>query len=328
LPKLIKKAYNVEPMPPPVHYIKSVSQYHHLLGLPPPEHPHFSVIELDSVKFLELASPLALRYEFYVIFLKRDPQGKFTYRYGQRTASLAVAPAEQDFETSWLFFMAPGQVLGIEHHKPEADGLSGWAILLHPDYLWKTRLAKDINQHEFFHYSLNEALHLAPQEEKKVVSIIRNIQDEYTAKIDRYSQEVVMAELELLFTYAARFYNRQFVTRKITHHGVLERLEELLTTYFNSPELRRQGLPTVQYLASSLHISPTYLRGMLKSLTGLNTQEHIHRKLIEKAKEKLSTTDLSVSQIAYELGFEHPPSFSKLFKSKTHCSPVTFRQSL
>ncbi len=315
-------------MPPPVHQIKSVSQYHHLLGLPPPEHPHFSVIELESVKFLERASPLTLAYEFYIIFLKRDPQGKFTYRYGQRPASLAVAPAEQDFETSWLFFMAPGQVLGVEHHQPEADGLSGWAILLHPDYLWNTRLAKVITQHEFFHYSSNEALHLAPQEEKKVVSIIRNIQDEYTSKIDRYSQEVVLAELELLFTHVTRFYNRQFVTRKITHHGVLERLETLLNSYFNSPQLPQQGLPTVQYLSSQLHISPTYLRALLKALTGLNTQEHIHRKLIEQAKEKLATTELSVSQIAYELGFEHAPSFSKFFKSKTHCSPVSFRQSL
>lgn len=314
-------------MPPPVHHIKSVSQYHHLLGLPPPEHPHFSVIELESVKFLERASPLALTYEFYLIFLKRDPQGKFTYRYGQRPASLAVAPAEQDFETSWLFFMAPGQVLGVEHHQPEAEGLSGWAILLHPDYLWNTHLAKAITQQEFFHYSFNEALHLAPQEEKKVVSIIRNIQDEYTTKIDRYSQEVVLAELELLFTHVTRFYHRQFVTRKITHHGVLERLEELLNNYFDSPQLPQQGLPTVQYVSSQLHISPTYLRGLLKSLTGLNTQEHIHRKLLEQAKEKLATTELSVSQIAYDLGFEHAPSFSKFFKSKTHCSPAHFRQS-
>lgn len=309
-----------------MHHIKSVSQYHHLLGLPPPEHPHFSVIEMDSVKFLEQASPLTLTYEFYIIFLERDP-GKFTYRYGQRPVSLAVAPAEQDFETSWLFFMAPGQVLGVEHHKPEADGQSGWAILLHPDYLWKTRLAKAITEYEFFHYSSNEALHLAPQEEKKVVSIIRNIQDEYTTRIDRYSQEVVLAELDLLFTHVTRFYNRQFVTRKITHHGVLERLEKLLNSYFNSPQLPQQGLPTVQYISSNLHISPTYLRALLKSLTGLNTQEHIHRKLIEQAKEKLATTELSVSQIAYELGFEHAPSFSKFFKSKTHCSPINFRQS-
>ena len=315
-------------MPPPVHHIKSVSQYHHLLGLPPPEHPHFSVIELDSLKFLEQASPLTLTYEFYIIFLKRDPQGKFTYRYGQRPASLAVAPAEQDFETSWLFFMAPGQALGVAHHQPEADGLTGWAILLHPEYLWKTRLAKTITQHEFFHYSVDEALHLAPQEEKKVVRIIRSIQDEYAAKIDRYSQEVVLAELELLFAHVTRFYNRQFVTRKITHHGVLERLEQLLNSYFDSPQLPQQGLPTVQYLASQLHLSPTYLRGLLKSLTGLNTQEHIHRKLLEKAKEKLATTELSVSQIAYALGFEHSSSFSKFFKSKTHCSPANFRQAL
>ena len=313
-----------------MHQIKSVSQYHHLLGLPPPEHPHFSVVELDAAKFPAMDGPVTLSYDFYIIFLKQDPQGKFTYRYGQHTLNLAVAKgeAEHDFETSRLFFMAPGQILGIEHHNQAASGLSGWALLIHPDYLWKTRLAKAINHYEFFQYSVNEALYLAPQEEEKISSIIRNIQEEYRAKIDRHTQDVVIAELELLFTYAERFYNRQFFTRKITNHGIVERVDELLTTYFNSRDLLAKGLPTVQYISTSLNISPNYLRGLLKSLTGLNTQEHIHQKLIAKAKEKLSTTDLTVSQIAYELGFEHPPSFSKLFKSKTCCSPGDFRHSL
>ncbi len=224
--------------------------------------------------------------------------------------------------------MSPGQVLGIEANNPEALSVSGWMILIHPDYLWKTLLAKSINQYEFFHYSVREPLFLAPQEENKIISIIRNIQDEYKSPIDKYSQDVVIAELELLFTYSERFYNRQFVTRKITNHGILERLEDLLETYFNGPELLKKGLPTVQYISDNLNISPNYLRSLLKSFTGLNTQEHIHKKLIEKAKEKLSTTELSVSQIAYDLGFEHPPSFSKLFKNKTRFSPLEFRQSL
>jgi AraC family transcriptional regulator, transcriptional activator of pobA len=307
---------------PKVIHIKSISQYHQALGLPMPDHPHFSVIEISGLQKLE--EPVTLLYDFYIIFMKRDPEGRFKYRYGNRTVTLV----ENDFVTSKLFFMSPGQTLGIENNNPDATMTSGWIILIHPDFLWKTRLAKTISQYEFFYYSVSESLYLAPQEEKKIMSIIESIQDEYKSKIDKYSQDVVIAELELLFTYAERFYNRQFVTRKITNHGILERLEELLNNYFNDPELIKQGLPTVQYISNHLNISPNYLRSLLKSFTGLNTQEHIHKKLIEKAKEKLSTTELSVSEIAYELGFEHPPSFSKLFKNKTNVSPVEFRQSL
>ena len=312
-----------------VFHIKSVSQYHQLLGLPMPDHPHFSVINMDDVKPPEMPAQITLNYDFYVIFLKSDPQGKFKYRYGQRNFDLIATAGEdgQDFQTSKLFFMSPGQVLSIEANNPDAAPISGWMILLHPDYLWKTRLAKTINQHEFFHYSVSESLFLAPQEEKKVLTILQNIREEYKANIDRYSQDLIIAELELLFTYAERFYNRQFMTRKIANHGILETLEELLDNYFNDPNLLKKGLPTVQYISGKMNISPNYLRSLLKSFTGLNTQEHIHKKLIDKAKEKLSTTELSVSQIAYELGFEHPPSFSKLFKNKTDVSPLAFRDS-
>ena len=330
LSKPIKKVNNFDVMEKQVYRVRSISQYHQLLGLPKADHPQFSVIEINSVKPPEWEGNITLLYDFYLIFFKRDPQGKFKYRYGQRTLDLVVSKEdlENDFEASKLFFMSPGQTLNIENNNPDASPVSGWMILIHPDYLWKTRLAKSINQYEFFQYSVSESLFLAPQEEKKIISIIKSIQEEYKAKIDKYSQEVVVAELELLFTYAERFYNRQFVTRKITNHGVLERLETLLDDYFNDPELLKAGLPTVQHISAKLNISPNYLRSLLKSFTGLNTQEHIHRKLIEKAKEKLSTTELSVSEIAYELGFEHPPSFSKLFKNKTRISPQEFRQSL
>lgn len=313
-----------------IHHIKSISQYHQFLGLPMPDHPHFSVIELNGAKPAGLDGSITLFYDFYIVFLKKDPQGKYKYRYGHRTIDPTITRngAEHDFETSRLFFLSPGQLLGIEPNNPDAMEISGWALLIHPDYLWKTRLARTIHHYDFFHYSANEALYLAPQEEIKVISIIRNIQEEYVAKIDKYSQQVIISELELLFTYSERFYNRQFITRTITHHGVLEKLEELLNNYFNNPGLLKNGLPTVKYISGSMNLSPNYLRSLLKSLTGLNTQEHIHKKLIEKAKEKLSTTDLTVSQIAYELGFEHPPSFSKLFKSKTQFSPAAYRHSM
>jgi len=158
-------------------------------------------------------------------------------------------------------------------------------------------------------------------------SIIDNIRNEYNANIDKFSQDVIIAQLELLFTYAQRFYERQFITRKITNHQILGKLEDILENYFNNEEISSKGLPTVQFVADSLHISAKYLSNLLKQLTGLSTQQHIHEKLISKAKEKLSTTELSVSEIAYELGFEHSQSFNKLFKTKTKQSPLEFRAS-
>jgi AraC family transcriptional activator of pobA len=204
---------------------------------------------------------------------------------------------------------------------------TGWMLLIHPDFLWNTPLAKTIKQYEYFDYSANEALFLSEKEEIIISGIMQNIQQEYHSNIDKFSDSVIIAQLELLFTYSERFYQRQFITRKISNHKILNRVEEILAGYFNSTTLEKNGLPTVQYIAGALNISPNYLSGLLKTLTGQSTQQHIHEKLIEKAKEKLSTTDLSVSEIAYELGFEHPQSFSKLFKIKTSFSPLEFRQS-
>ena len=156
---------------------------------------------------------------------------------------------------------------------------------------------------------------------------MKNVEQEYHSNTDKFSQPVIIAQLELLLNYADRFYHRQFITRKITNHSILNRLEDLLNQYFNSDAIPKEGLPTVQNIAKALNVSPSYLSGVLKTLTGQSTQQHIHDKLIEKAKEKLSTTNLSVSEIAYELGFEHSQSFSKLFKTKTNFSPLEFRHS-
>jgi len=160
-----------------------------------------------------------------------------------------------------------------------------------------------------------------------ITAIAMNMEQEYHANIDKFSQPVIIAQLELLLTYAERFYQRQFITRKVSSHEILNRLEELLSKYFNSGALAVEGLPTVAYIADALHVSPGYLSGLLKTLTGQTTQQHLHDRLIELAKEKLSTTNLSIGEIAYELGFEHLQSFSKLFKTKTSLSPLEFRQS-
>jgi AraC family transcriptional regulator, transcriptional activator of pobA len=296
--------------------IKTISEYHKAMGLPRPEHPLISVIELNTLEYDFDNGPLNLVFDFYSISLKRDFSAKM--RYGQQ---------EYDFDEGIMFFIAPGQVFGIEVKKGAALKRSGWMLLIHPDFLWSTALAKSIKQYEYFDYSVNEALFLSEKEETTVTGIMQNIQQEYHSNIDKFSQHVIIAQLELLLTYADRFYQRQFITRKISNHKMLTRLEEVLLQYFNSEALSEKGLPTVQYIAQELNVSPGYLGGLLKALTGYSTQQHIHDKLIGLAKEKLSTTDLTVSEIAYQLGFVHSQSFSKLFKTKTRLSPLEFRQS-
>ncbi len=234
---------------------------------------------------------------------------------------------EYDFDEGVMFFISPGQVYKIERAPGFTPNKSGWMLLIHPDFFWNTSLAKNIKQYEYFDYSINEALFLSKKEEGTMFSIINNIKQEYYANIDKFSQGIIISQIETLLNYSERFYNRQFITRKKANHKILNRLEDLLAAYFNSDDLIMKGLPTVQHIAETLNVSPKYLSSLLKALTGENTQHHIHEKLIEKAKEKLSTSDLSVSEIAYELGFEHSQSFSKLFKSKTNLSPIEFRHS-
>jgi AraC-like DNA-binding protein len=284
--------------------------------MPKPEHPLISVINLDSVKSVQNNDAASLVFDFYCIALKRYFNAKI--KYGQQ---------EYDFDEGIMSFMAPGQVFRIELEKDATLKQTGWMLLIHPDFLWNTSLAKTIKQYEYFDYSVNEALFLSEKEETTIIGIMQSIQQEYHANIDKFSQNIIIAQIELLLNYGERFYHRQFITRKITNHQMLARLEELLTAWFNSDDIVKNGLPSVAYIAKTLNVSPNYLSSLLKVLTGQNTQQHIHNKLIEIAKEKLSTTALSVSEIAYELGFEHPQSFSKFFKTKTSLSPLEFRQS-
>jgi AraC-like DNA-binding protein len=188
-------------------------------------------------------------------------------------------------------------------------------------------LAKKIRQYGFFSYSANEALHLSDQEKAVILSIFDFMNGELRSRIDEFSQDVMISQIELLLNYANRFYKRQFITRKGSANNLLQKLEEVLDEYFGQEKSVEQGVPTVQFLSDNLNISPSYLSDMLRSLTGQSAQQHIHERLIEKAKEKLSTTNLTVSEVAYELGFEHPQSFSKLFKTKTSLSPLEFRRS-
>lgn len=295
--------------------IKTISQFHTLRGLPKPKHPLISVINFQDMAPALESGKQSLIFDFYMISVKRDMNHK--YRYGQQ---------DYDFDEGVMFCMAPHQILSVireEHGKNP----SGWMMMIHPDFLWNTPLATAIKKYEFFDYSVNEALFLSEDEEIKIQQITENIKQEYQTNIDKFSQNIIISQLETLLNYSERFYQRQFLTRHKAHHQFLEKLEVLLNDYFERDDFKEKGLLSVQFLSEELNMSPQYMRSLLKTLTGQTTQQIIHEKLIEKAKEKLSTTELSVSEIAYELGFEHSQSFSKLFKAKTDISPLEFRKS-
>ena len=294
--------------------VKTISQFHQLFDLPKPEHPLISLVDYSLIKITPENENISWSMNFYSVSIKRASNTKF--KYGQQ---------EYDFDEGVMFFIAPGQVLTVTIET--ASEHSGWMLLFHPDFLWNTALAKSIKRYDYFDYSVNEALFLSDKEETIINNVVQNIKREYHSNIDKFSQNIIISNIETLLNYAERFYQRQFITRKISNHQILNRLEELLDDYFNNEEVIKTGLPTVQLVAEKLNLSSTYLTNLLRVITGQNTQQHIHDKLIEKAKEKLSTTNLSVSEIAYELGFEHSQSFSKLFKAKTHLSPIKFRQS-
>jgi AraC-like DNA-binding protein len=290
----------------------SISDLHRMLGLPKPLHPLVSLVDNTRIAVDKDKLPAAFLFNFYKISFKKNLSGKI--RYGQ---------GYYDFDEGGLVFTAPNQVLATT----DDTEYQGYTLLIHPDFIRNYPLGKNIKNFGFFSYSANEALHLSDKEKAVIMNIYRNIDDELQSSIDDFSQDVIISQIELILNYSNRFYKRQFITRKAVSNDLLEKLDNLLNDYFNSESALMKGLPTVQYLAEQLTVSPRYLSDMLRSLTGQNAQQHIHDKLIEKAKEILSTGNLSVAEIAYQLGFEHPQSFNKLFKRKTNLSPLEFRQS-
>ncbi|MEJ0029528.1 MAG: helix-turn-helix transcriptional regulator [Bacteroidota bacterium] len=295
------------------HRFESLSDLHRVLGLPKPLHPMISLVENKDNKINLTKLPGSFVHSFYKISLKNNLTGKIKYGQGF-----------YDFDEGGLLFKAPNQVSANGEINQDH---SGFTVLFHPDFLSGYPLAKKIKQYGFFSYSVNEALHLSDKERTTIISVFKNMKEELNGTIDDFSQDVVISQIELLLNYSNRFYKRQFITRKAVNNNLLQELEEILDHHFNDEKSPNKGMPTVHFLADTLNMSPGYLSDMLRSLTGQNAQQHIHNKLVEKAKEKLSTTNLTVAEIAYELGFEHPQSFSKLFKSKTNLSPMEFRSS-
>ena len=295
-----------------INTINSVMQYHQICGLPKPLHPLVSVVNLEEIDFF-LNEEFWRHYanNLYTISIKKGMTSKLIY--GQ---------TEFDFDDGVLVVTAPKQVISIE--KLEKIELTGYKLIFHPDFIQGYPLAKKIHNYAFFSYSANKALFLSDKEEEIVLNLFKSIEQECANNTDKFSQVVLIANIELLLVHIDRYYNRQFLTRKNISNDTLSKMEEILNRYF---EAEHTQLPTVQYIADQLNLSPTYLSDLLKNLTGLTAQQHIHEKLIEKAKELLFTSNLSVSEIAYQLGFEFPQSFNKLFKKKTNLTPLEFKQS-
>lgn len=293
------------------HKFLSLSEFHKMFGLPKPEHPLVSFIRLEDMTLPVEGLSENLVLDFYKIAYK-DTIG--SAKYGQH---------HYDFGEGGLVFTAPGQVF----EKPKNNKTKGFLILLHPDVLLSYPLAKKIKQYGFFSYSTDEALQISEKEKETLFSVFKIIDEELKGRTDDFSQDVVISQIELLLNYSSRYYKRQFITYKAVNDHLIEKFEKVLNSHFNNDDELQKGMPTVQNLADQLNVSASYLSDMLRSLTGLNTQQHIHNRVIETAKEILSTTDLSVSEIAYHMGFEYPQSFTRLFKSKTNQTPLEFRQS-
>lgn len=297
------------------YMMNSISELHRILELPKPEHPLISVINFEEIKCYSDETLKSVSYNFYCIALKKGFEGKM--KYGQNY---------YDFDEGIMTFFSPNQIVSTEIVSDLK--LSGWWLVVHPDFLINYPLSKSIKEYGYFSYSVNEALHLSDQEEMVLTSIMDILRQEYHRPIDKYSQDVMIAQIELLLNYCNRFYNRQFITRKHASNDLLRKMDTILFDYIKEDRLQVSGIPSVEYLAKELNVTSHYLSDMLRQLTGQNTQQHIHNKIIERAKELLANTDLNVGEIAHLLGFEYSQSFNKLFKNKTNQSPVEFRNSI
>lgn len=295
-----------------VYTINAIPQLHKILGLPEPEHPLISVNGLIRSASFEALNAKPVVYNFYSICIKKNFTGKV--KYGQ---------TNYDHDAGVLSFYAPGQVTATEI-SDDNDATGDW-LIFHPDLLRSYPLFAKIKEYGFFTYAANEALHLSAKEEQTIGKIWSEIKQEYQANIDSFSQDVIVSHIELLLHYCNRFYNRQFITRKKVDHELLTKFEQHMAAYFTGETSLNKGLPTVQYFSDQLFVSAPYLSDMLKSTTGMTTQQHIHNYIVGLAKEKLMGTNLSVGEIAYELGFAYSQSFNKLFKHKTGMSPKAFR---
>lgn len=297
----------------PIIQLYTVSDLYKLFDLGHSQHPLVAVLDFSKVsEQIEQSSKITTN--FYSIMFKN--YCKNNIKYGRKTI---------DFQDGNLICIAPNQVAEIDNEVEAKENMLGWGLFFHPDLIRATSLNDKIKDYSFFTYETSEALHLSDKEKNILYECVQKIQIELQENIDVHSQYIIVSTIELLLNYCLRFYGRQMITRSQTNKTIVAQIENILNHYFAEIKIKEQGLPTVKYLASQVHLSPSYLSDVLKKETGKNTQEHIHFYLIEAAKNHLINTNLTINEIAYNLGFDYPQYFNKLFKKKTGQTPLEYR---
>ena len=294
---------------------KNITEFNLAHNLPKPENPLFSIAHKslnanEIEKCISSNEEVSYTNQFYIISLKNIVSGEIIY-----------GRTKYDSDTGTLLFSAPNQTYTV---KDIVISSEAWHIAFHEDFIRGLDIQKRIKKYNFFNYNVNEALHLSPKEEKTIKSILKNIETEYQNNQDEFSKEIILTHMEALLTYADRFYKRQFLNRKDINKALFTRFKEILDVYFESKQLEEKGIPTVEWLASQLGVSHRYMRDTLKAETGKTAIDQINLYLVEEAKNLLLAPNASISETAYQLGFEYPQYFSRLFKKKVGISPTAY----
>ncbi|MEQ8361052.1 MAG: helix-turn-helix transcriptional regulator [Cytophagales bacterium] len=298
-----------------MQHFKTLSAYMDYLELPSPEHPMLSVFSAFGDGYLPCpkASSPPITNDCYTISFKNILKGELNY-----------GRTKYDFTNGALFFIAPRQVLQWENSVMIDQ--KGFSITFHEDFIKGNELAHQIKKYGFFSYSVNEALHLSPKEEKQIEAIVESIEMEYQNNQDEFSKDIIISQLSTLLKYANRYYERQFINRKQLNNDLLDQFNQQLELYFDTGQLQEKGIPSIEQIAENLSVSQRYLSDTLKKETGKTSTEHLQFYLIDEAKNSLLNPNKTISEVAYELGFEYPPYFSRLFKKKEGISPSAYRE--
>jgi AraC-like DNA-binding protein len=294
--------------------IETITEVFSFFGTGKPKHPLVSLVKHDDIVPRKSLVGESVVIDLYQVTFKMCSDGSFGY--GRNS---------YDFQEGTMIFTRPGQVITMHDWEPEQTN-GGWTLMFHPDLLRKSELGRNIDNYTFFSYDVNEALHLSDDEKKTLLDIANKIETEYSLNIDKHSQKLIISNIELMLDYCMRYYDRQFYTRENINRDIVTKFETLLKDYYDNGKATESGLPTVKYCGEELNMSSNYLSDLLKKITGRNAQEHIHYFVIEKAKNLLLSVNDTVSSIAYDLGFEYPQHFSKIFKKKTGMSPAEYRR--
>lgn len=293
--------------------INTLTEMFRILEMPSPKHPLVAIIDFSKTPFNKSIPQSKVVCGFYQISIKSDKNGYL--KYGRET---------YDYQEGSLVYLGPEQV--VDYSSEESEEItSGWSLFFHADLIRTFPLNKKMKEYGFFNYQSSEALHISEKEKEVVESIIHKIEIELDSNLDDFSEELIVSNIELLLNYSKRFYNRQFITRKRFSKNTIAQFTDLLEEYFEKEFQKELGIPTVQYFADKLNFSSNYLSDLIRKGTDKSILEHIHYHLIELAKNKLLNSNSSISEIAFELGFEYSQYFSRLFKNKVGKTPLEYR---